>query len=131
MTTTKKEKEKAVSNRIKSLLSNVFKIWKKAILLLTYNLCFSFNAVKTRPAFVMRVTLALTACLFAMVALVTSTERKFEASGEYEQGTEHHAPLSLEHESHVEDQEGSTFDSGSDVSGSGGSGSGRETEIQT
>jgi len=72
----------------------------------------------------MRVTLALTACLFAMEALITSTEGNFEASGNYEQGTKDHAPISLEHESHAEDEEGSAFDSGS-----GASGSGRETEI--
>ena len=75
----------------------------------------------------MRVTLALIACLFAMVALVTSTERNFEASGEYEQGTIDHAPITLEQKSHAEEEEeGSAFDSGS-----GASGSGRETEILT
>lgn len=71
----------------------------------------------------MRVTLAI-ACLFAMVALVTSTKGHFEAKGKLKQGTKDHAPISLEHESHAENEEGSAFDSGS-----GASGSGRETEI--
>jgi len=52
----------------------------------------------------MRVTLALTACLFAMVALLTSTEGNFEASGKHEQGTKDHTPISLDHESHAEDE---------------------------
>ena len=62
-----------------------------------------------------------------MVALVTSTEANFEAaSGEHEQGAKDHAPISLGHESSgAEDEEGSAFDSGS-----GASGSGRETEIK-
>lgn len=72
----------------------------------------------------MRVTLVLIACLLAMVALVTSNKGNFEASGEHKQGTKDHAPISLEHQSHTEDEEGSAFDSGS-----GASGSGRETEI--
>ena len=70
----------------------------------------------------MRVTLALTACLFAMVALLTSTEGNFEASGKHEQGTKDHTPISLDHESHAEDEEGSAFDSDA-------SGSGKETEM--
>ena len=77
-----------------------------------------------RPALVMRVTLILIASFFAMVALVTLTEGNFEASGKGEQETKTHAPISLEHESHAEDEEGSAFDSGS-----GASGSGRETEM--
>ena len=62
-----------------------------------------------------------------MVVLLTSTEGNFEASGsgEHEQGTKDHAPISLEHESYAEDDDGSAFDSGS-----GASGSGRETEIK-
>ena len=61
-----------------------------------------------------------------MVALLTSTEGNFEASGsgEHEQGTKDHAPVWLEQESYAEGEEGSAFDSGS-----GASGSGRETEI--
>ena len=77
-----------------------------------------------RPALVMRVTLTLIACLFAVVALVTLTEGAFEAAGKDEQETKDHGPISLEHESHAEDKEGSAFDSGS-----GASGSGRETEM--
>ena len=72
----------------------------------------------------MRVTLTLIACLFAMVALVTLTEGNFEASGKHEQETKDHPPISLEHESHAEDEEGSAFDSRS-----GALGSGRETEM--
>ena len=72
----------------------------------------------------MRVTLTLIACLFAMVALVTLTEGNFEASWEHEQETKDHAHITHEHESHAEDEEGSAFDSGS-----GASGSGRETEM--
>ena len=69
----------------------------------------------------MRVTLTI-ACLFAMVALVTSTKGHFEAKGKHKQGTKDHAPISLEHQSRTEDEEGSAFDSES-----GASGSGRET----
>ena len=62
-----------------------------------------------------------------MVALITSTEGNFQASGEHGQRTKHHSPISLEHESHVEDEKGSAFDSGSGVA----SGSGRKTKIYT
>ena len=72
----------------------------------------------------MRVTLTLVACLFAMVVLVTLTEGNFEGSGKHEQETKDHAPISHEHESHVEEEEGSAFDSGS-----GAVDSGRETEM--
>jgi len=74
----------------------------------------------------MRITLTLIACLFAMVALVTSTKGNFEGLGKHEKGTKDHAPFLLEHESHAEDEGGSAFDSGS-----GAVDSGRETEIET
>lgn len=70
-------------------------------------------------AFVMRVTLTLIPCLFAMVALVTSTKGNFEGSGKHKKATKDHAPILLEHESHAEDEGGSAFDSGSGAVDSG------------
>lgn len=49
----------------------------------------------------MRITLTLIACLFAIVAPVTSTKGNFEGSGKHEKETEDHAPILLEHESHT------------------------------
>lgn len=69
----------------------------------------------------MRATLLLIAGLLVLVALVTTTEGKHVPSKE--QGTEDHVPITQDHEIHEEDEEGS-FDSGS-----GASGSGKQTEI--
>ena len=67
----------------------------------------------------MRVTLTIITCLVAMVVLVASIEGNFEASWKNEKETKERAPISLEHESHAEDDDGSAFDSGSGASGSG------------
>lgn len=74
----------------------------------------------------MRETLTIITCLFAIVVLVASIEGNFEASGKNEKETKERTPISLEHESHAEEDDGSAFDSGS-----GASGSGRENEIST
>lgn len=67
----------------------------------------------------MRVTLTIITCLVAMVVLVASIEGNFEAPLKNEKETKERAPISLEHESHAEDDDGSAFDSGSGASGSG------------
>ena len=71
----------------------------------------------------MRGTLLLIAGLLALVLLVTFTEGKNVPAKDQEQGEEDHVPFTHDHEIHEEDEEGSLD------SGSGASGSGKQTEM--